>query len=255
MENAFIYALVDHRCGELFYVGKANVPQRRLRYHLYSSQKKNNVELARRIEEIKNCGLKPIMVILEECGALCWKEKECYWIAKLRGEGAALLNISAGGNGAISGFTGSHSDATKEIIRQKHREQFSDPVRKERHRSAMKAWARTEAGQARLRENSKALAPFHDHEFRSKVSKNHWDSMTPEQRAEFCEMRKRRIYESRQEKTPEQLAEEKDARRANGQKGFAASAAGRRSYWDSLTPEQRQVRCAKLIAARRARCA
>lgn len=44
-------------------------------------------------------------------------------------------------NGSKEGHYGSHSDETKEKLRQANKAQYADPVKKERHRQAMIEWA------------------------------------------------------------------------------------------------------------------
>jgi len=252
MENTFIYALVDPRCGELFYIGKANVPQRRLKHHLYSSQRKANVRFTERVEEIKASDLKPLMLVLEECDFFTWKTRERYWIKRLRNEGAALLNLNDGGIGGPTGTKHPHSDSVRALLRRKNEEQFSDPERRRRHREGVKRWVDnlTEQTRVKLRAASKALEPYWTPKVRSGVAKNFWASMNLEERKAFCAYRALRIHEANAARSPEGTAKLKAIQRVNGQKGFEASREGRRRYWYSLTAAQRLARCSKMLAAR-----
>lgn len=142
MDTTFIYALVDPRNEEIFYVGKADVPKRRLKHHLNNSYRRNNARLFDRIMSIKQHG-RPTMAILEKCATEAWQDRERFWIKSLKDGGAPLLNVSPGGSGAPHGRMVRHSEKTKAVLRSKNADQFADEVKRNRHSMAMKQWSET----------------------------------------------------------------------------------------------------------------
>jgi hypothetical protein len=98
-QTTFIYALIDPRDGRIRYVGKANNPQVRLRNHVKESRNGHSDHKARWVRLLLREGLYPKLSILEECSVSVWKERECYWIARLRSEGCNLVNAKDGGDG------------------------------------------------------------------------------------------------------------------------------------------------------------
>jgi hypothetical protein len=96
-EITFIYALIDPVMEKMRYIGKANDPHRRLREH---QSEKATHHRGRWIESLKSRGLAPEMIILEETTCEQWKEREIYWIAYYRAQGAPLVNGTDGGEGS-----------------------------------------------------------------------------------------------------------------------------------------------------------
>lgn len=104
-----IYALIDPRDGRVRYVGKTvKTAQERLKDHLWSRPKSIKRPLYRWITELLASHVFPQIVVLQEVGfpgidrveqlkAIDTAERE--WIAHFRATGAALLNLTAGGNG------------------------------------------------------------------------------------------------------------------------------------------------------------
>jgi hypothetical protein len=93
----FIYGLYDVKDNIIRYVGKSVDPKRRLRSHLAKKNEKN---------DYKHCWIKSVLnnksnigyTIIEICNDSNWKEKEIYWIKKLR-ESNKLVNFTDGGDG------------------------------------------------------------------------------------------------------------------------------------------------------------
>lgn len=96
-KTTFIYVLIDPRDNEVRYVGKSNNPPQRLKEHLRQSK---TTYKGRWIAKLQECGLIPLMKIIEEVSFETWPERECYWIAYYRAQGCALTNTTEGGKGA-----------------------------------------------------------------------------------------------------------------------------------------------------------
>ncbi len=102
----FVYALTCPETGQAFYVGKTNTP--RTRWLAHCRRQSGNRALVRRLNSLRERGLKPGMAILETVSAASWQEAEKRWIAHHRSE--ALLNASVGGESGPIGieFTEEH---------------------------------------------------------------------------------------------------------------------------------------------------
>lgn len=94
----FIYALLDPRDANARYVGATTNPVRRLYEHRSTRVK----DIADWVIELSAMGLQPSLLILEECPAESFAERETYWIEEWRRRGAPLLNDMAGGAGPAS---------------------------------------------------------------------------------------------------------------------------------------------------------
>jgi group I intron endonuclease len=91
-----IYALCDPRDGQVRYIGKADDIDRRYKAHLHEQ---NGTHKRRWIRLLLDVGLAPEIVIIEEVAdGVSWKERERYWIAKYRADGARLVNMTDGGD-------------------------------------------------------------------------------------------------------------------------------------------------------------
>lgn len=91
---AFIYGLVDPRCGTVRYIGKANDIQGRLQKHISESRTLNR-PVNCWVKKLLSLGLKPQVVLLE--AADDWVEAERRLIAEYRLKGR-LLNLADGGD-------------------------------------------------------------------------------------------------------------------------------------------------------------
>jgi hypothetical protein len=197
--RAFIYELIDPRNGLPFYVGKTVNPRVRLKGHKFASSKFHNSILHRLIGDLKREGRYPELRIIEECATSQWQERERHWISEYQSRGINILNISVGGNGCSEWHGVTHSDATKVILREKNREQFSDSEKRKRHSNGVKQWfaSLSPEQQDRLRDiGRKELAKHRDPERTSRTAKRHWNSMTAEERAEFISWRAEKLRES-----------------------------------------------------------
>jgi group I intron endonuclease len=73
----YIYTLSNPTTNEVRYVGKTINIARRYKQHLYD---KRTTHKASWVQSLKKVGLKPKLIILEECNKDNWQEREKYWI-------------------------------------------------------------------------------------------------------------------------------------------------------------------------------
>lgn len=174
--TTYIYALLDPRDGAVRYVGKADDPERRFNEHFYF--KGGNKHKHNWIAQLRLLGLAPEMLILEKC-ANNWGEKEQQWILQFRESGAALTNLTDGGEGNLgrpnSEETRAKISAALSDPEVKARQStaivsaFTDPEMKTRHAAAIKrSWADPETRARRTESLRAAVTP----EFRALVSEN-----------------------------------------------------------------------------------
>jgi group I intron endonuclease len=110
MENKnFIYGLIDPRTNKIRYVGKTNNLKQRLFDHTRRSKHKTTYK-DKWISSLLEIGLKPIIIILEECGD-DWAEREIYHISLYEN----LTNLTKGGEG-LNGY----------IFTEKHKKNISE---------------------------------------------------------------------------------------------------------------------------------
>src|SRR5262245_9482 len=95
----FIYVLEDPFTGAARYIGKSNNPVKRLERHLRESRASQRCLRHCWFKALQDCGVRPIMKILERCEETRWVERERYWIAYYRDRGADLTNGTDGGDG------------------------------------------------------------------------------------------------------------------------------------------------------------
>lgn len=110
-----VYGLSSSEDGRIRYVGQTVGPlRRRLSHHLYKAKNERN-HRGTWISSVVRRGFGLAMVVLETGAEPHVAEQR--WIAKLRGEGNALVNSTDGGLGSL-GFR--KSDAERERIRAMH---------------------------------------------------------------------------------------------------------------------------------------
>jgi hypothetical protein len=88
-ERTFIYALVGPLTQEVFYVGKSDQPQQRFVQHL-----RNKSDSAKTwwINELRDRGHEPTLMILEEVDGAVALEREDWWIRHYEKPGSKLTN-------------------------------------------------------------------------------------------------------------------------------------------------------------------
>lgn len=100
--DILIYKLIDPKTNQIRYVGKT---KKTLRKRLYEHLTKRNLTPKTHknhwIKQLLGEGLKPIIETIEIVNELNWKEREIYYIKKLKSDGVKLTNTTDGGDGAL----------------------------------------------------------------------------------------------------------------------------------------------------------
>jgi group I intron endonuclease len=94
----YIYALKCPDTLHVRYVGKSINPQKRLCRHLYEAKTGSKTHRHNWINQLTECGKKPLLEILEEVAANQWADRERYYIALYKPTGL-LVNATEGGDG------------------------------------------------------------------------------------------------------------------------------------------------------------
>jgi hypothetical protein len=103
MRTILIYGLHDPRDGALRYVGKTKGTLRlRLAQHMTPRELRLQHRRAKWLRCLKTMGLKPEARVIEVATADIWAERERYWIAFYRAQGADLVNGTDGGDGGAT---------------------------------------------------------------------------------------------------------------------------------------------------------
>lgn len=109
-----IYGLRCPISGEIRYVGKAVDATKRFSQHISTREIKKETHKTHWLRKLLKAGLYPEVVVLETVRDGKWQEREIWWIAHLREQGANLTNMRKGGNGFA--FGDKHSEETKRKI-------------------------------------------------------------------------------------------------------------------------------------------
>lgn len=116
--NVYIYGLYDINVNVVRYVGKSLNVDARLRGHL---NEKNRIKNHKNdwVSSVLKKGSKINYKILEVCGEKNWKERERFWIIKLRKEND-LVNYTNGGDGEQTNrFIYTYEELKKWVIENK----------------------------------------------------------------------------------------------------------------------------------------
>jgi hypothetical protein len=102
MKTTNIYLLIDPITENVRYVGKSNNVLQRYSAHLNNARKHQTHKL-NWINSLKNKGLKPIIVVIDEVPLEEWQFWEMYWISQMKTYGFNLINYTLGGEGTTFG--------------------------------------------------------------------------------------------------------------------------------------------------------
>lgn len=95
-----IYAMIDPRTNEPYYVGATQNPGRRMLEHLGNTQIQGQATPCLKLErELKSLELRPEMRVLEVVEEKDWQEAEQKWIRHGQQNGWPLTNQTDGGLG------------------------------------------------------------------------------------------------------------------------------------------------------------
>lgn len=94
-KTTFIYALKCPISEKIRYIGKANNPKKRYNNHVCD---KNDYHKNRWLNLLKEKGLKPELIIIDEVDYLLWEEYEIKYIKLFKSFGADLVNSNNGGS-------------------------------------------------------------------------------------------------------------------------------------------------------------
>lgn len=92
-----LYVLRDPRTGEIRYAGKANNAAARFKTHMRDSRRRNTPVYCW-IRSLAKMQLVPRLEVAERIDVADWRDAEKVLIARLRHEGARLLNLAEGGD-------------------------------------------------------------------------------------------------------------------------------------------------------------
>lgn len=96
MEKVHIYGLKDPRDGNFYYVGRSTNLKQRFRAHL--KDKTTNLQKAKWIDGLRDLGLMPELVVLQEVEEDNGSRAEAHWIRRGFNIGWPLVNGSGGGS-------------------------------------------------------------------------------------------------------------------------------------------------------------
>jgi hypothetical protein len=107
----YIYGISEENNENIRYVGKSDNPQKRLRQHIQESKNDHKYK-SKWIQSVLKKGKNVKVIILEKVKKEEWKEKEIYWIDKLKNNN--LTNHAKGGNGGqASSYSITYQEAKK----------------------------------------------------------------------------------------------------------------------------------------------
>lgn len=115
MDKTEIYFLADPISNDIKYVGKTNVglTERLFRHIQGAERSKSPTRKEKWILYLKANGLKPNIRLIECVDKKDWRDKEVYWITKMKENGSSLFNLKKGGGG-YDNLT--HTEAFKKAI-------------------------------------------------------------------------------------------------------------------------------------------
>jgi len=116
--KTFIYILIDPRDNQVRYVGKTKSKNRRYYQHMNEASKGTRTHKNNWLLSLKNKGLKPEMVIIDECEDDSWIFLEKWYLEVFKAWGYNLTNLTQGGEGP-SGYK--HTEEHKQNMSKLHK--------------------------------------------------------------------------------------------------------------------------------------
>jgi len=144
--TAAVYALIDPRSHQPRYIGKALDVRQRDRNH-FNQSKYGHSAKDEWVRGLRADGLRPDLIVIEECTPAESAAREKYWIARARWRGIPLLNMKHGGQGRLN-----TSEETRARISAANKGKGHSPEWSAAHAAAMrgrKASPETKAKMAR----------------------------------------------------------------------------------------------------------
>lgn len=191
--NVAIYGLFDPRTGHLRYIGKSVNCRERLARHIREARRGSTVHCKRWIAGILAAGACPEMDVLEVVDDAAANDAERFWIAAMRLAGAALTNLTDGGDGQSSSYRASAETKRKMSLATKGKKlspehrlaiaaKLGGPELRERKRVLMAERAAT--GHPAIANFMKGRAGLKNSEEHRRKQREWW---TPERRAARAE--------------------------------------------------------------------
>ena len=116
--KTFIYILIDPRDNQVRYIGKTKSKTRRYYQHISEASKGNRTHKNNWLLSLKKDGLKPEMVIIDECNDDSWIFLEEWYIEIFKTWGCNLTNLTKGGEGP-AGYR--HTEEHKQNMSKLHK--------------------------------------------------------------------------------------------------------------------------------------
>lgn len=151
----YIYALCDPDTQEVRYVGKADDVQKRYEQHIWIKASPNSYRKSW-IKSLQKQGKQPLIKVLEEVDASIWKERERWWIAEMRRQGARLTNLTDGGDG-VDGLK--HTPESLRKMSEAHKGHVTAPETRTKLREASKVYASQDEVKKKVSERFKGKSP------------------------------------------------------------------------------------------------
>ena len=166
-----IYKMLDPVTKRVRYVGKTEQTLEKRLYQHIAKAKTNNSHCANWIKSLIANNKSPIIELIEKVSLENWREKEIYWISFYRDRDNELTNFMDGGDGLTS-ETAKKLNSMPEVkkkIQQKSKENWQNPIIREKILSNLRLATSKEEYREKLRKSSKKM--WESKEGREKMEK------------------------------------------------------------------------------------
>jgi len=123
-KTTWIYALCSPITNLPRYIGKTNNLAKRYDVHIHDKIKSYKCSW---IKSLKEQGLLPVLMIIEECKFNIWKEREIYWINYCTECGIKLTNLTKGGDGG-------QCEESRKKLSEAAKKEWADPEYRAKHK-------------------------------------------------------------------------------------------------------------------------